>query len=102
MSPPTPRILLTGASIAGPTTAYWLSRALPTAHLTVIERSPFPRPGGQNIDIRTHAVTVMRRTPGLETAVREKVVEMDGLGFMKEGGGCWGTIKATGDPEEQG
>ena len=61
------RVLVVGASIAGPTTAYWLAKA--GASVTVIERFPKLREGGQNIDIRTAGVPVMRKIPGMEAAV---------------------------------
>jgi len=44
------RILISGASIAGPTLAYWLHRFGFT--VTIVERSPSLRLGGQNIDIK--------------------------------------------------
>lgn len=37
------RVLVVGASIAGPATAYWLAKA--GAHMTVIERYPGIRKG---------------------------------------------------------
>lgn len=57
------RILVTGASVAGSTLAWWL------AHLgnevTVVERAPAFRDGGQNIDVRGVGREVLRRM-GLE------------------------------------
>ena len=58
------RVLVVGASIAGPTAAYWLAKS--GAQVTVIERFPELRKGGQNVDIRTIGVEVMRRMPGME------------------------------------
>lgn len=52
------KILISGASIAGPTLAYWLSRA--GFDVTVVERAPAPRAGGQAIDVRGPALTVIR------------------------------------------
>ena len=43
------KILISGASIAGPTLAYWLNRY--GDEVTVIERSKTLRTGGQNVDI---------------------------------------------------
>jgi 2-polyprenyl-6-methoxyphenol hydroxylase-like FAD-dependent oxidoreductase len=93
------RVLVVGASIAGPTTAYWLAKA--GAHVTVIERFDHLRTNGQNIDIRTVGVTVMRKMPGMEEAVRAKVVPMDGISFVRANGKPYGIITATGDPEQQ-
>ena len=53
-------VLISGASIAGPALAYWLSRY--GFHVTVVERAPELRPGGQAIDFKgqTHR-TVLER-----------------------------------------
>ena len=61
------RVLVVGASVAGPTAAYWFAKA--GASVIVIERFPKMRTDGQNIDIRTAGVTVMRKMPGMEAAV---------------------------------
>ncbi|KQT94257.1 FAD-binding monooxygenase [Marmoricola sp. Leaf446] len=59
-------MLVTGASIAGPAAAYWLERI--GYEVTVLERSPEPRLGGQNIDVRGLAKQVLERM-GLRDAV---------------------------------
>src|SRR5512133_3062369 len=51
-------ILISGASIAGPTLAYWLKRYGFTP--TVIERAPQLRAGGYPIDVRFEAVQVAK------------------------------------------
>jgi 2-polyprenyl-6-methoxyphenol hydroxylase-like FAD-dependent oxidoreductase len=53
-------VLISGASIAGPALAYWLSRY--GFDVTVVERAPALRPGGQAVDFkgRTHR-TVLER-----------------------------------------
>ena len=93
------RVLIVGASIAGPTAAYWLAKA--GANVTVIERFPQLRTAGQNIDIRTVGVTVMRKMPGMEAAVRAKTTEMDGISFVRPNGRAYGILKATGNPDQQ-
>ena len=93
------RVLVVGASIAGPTAAYWLAKA--GANVTVIERFPQLRTNGQNVDIRTAGVTVMRRTPGMEAAVRAKVMSMDGISFIRSDGYSYGILRATGNPDQQ-
>ena len=93
------KVLVVGASIAGPTTAYWLAKA--GAKVTVIERFPELRSGGQGIDIRTAGVTVMRKMLGMEAAVRAKTTQLEGLSFVRENGRPFGTIRATGDPDQQ-
>src|SRR5690349_21868026 len=61
------RVLVTGASIAGPALAYWLSRR--GAEVTVVEQAPGLRPGGQAVDARGVAKEVIRRM-GLDAEVR--------------------------------
>ncbi len=51
-------ILISGASIAGPTLAYWLKRYGFTP--TVIERAPQLREGGYPVDVRFEAVQVAK------------------------------------------
>jgi 2-polyprenyl-6-methoxyphenol hydroxylase-like FAD-dependent oxidoreductase len=53
-------VLISGASIAGPALAYWLDRY--GFQVTVVEKAPAPRPGGQAVDFkgRTHR-TVLER-----------------------------------------
>jgi 2-polyprenyl-6-methoxyphenol hydroxylase-like FAD-dependent oxidoreductase len=55
----TRRILITGASIAGNTAAWWLGRF--GFDVTVVERAPAFRDGGQNVDIRGVGREVLRR-----------------------------------------
>jgi 2-polyprenyl-6-methoxyphenol hydroxylase-like FAD-dependent oxidoreductase len=93
------RVLVAGASIAGPMTAYWFSKA--GACVTVVERFPKLRVNGQNVDIRTSGVTVMRKIPGMEAAVRAKTPQMEGLSFVRSDGRPYGTIRATGNPDQQ-
>ena len=93
------KALVVGASIAGPMAAYWLAKA--GARVTVIERFPRLRTNGQAIDIRTTGVTVMRKIPGMEAAVRAKITPIEGMSFVREDGRPYGTIKATGNPEQQ-
>lgn len=57
------RILITGASVAGNTAAWWLGRA--GFDVTVVERAPAFRDGGQNVDVRESGREVLRRM-GLE------------------------------------
>ncbi|KAI8806243.1 oxidoreductase [Cladochytrium replicatum] len=93
------RVLIVGASIAGPTAAYWFSKA--GATVTIIERFPALRTNGQGVDIRTAGVNVMRRMPGMEEAVRSKSTSVQGFGFVDENGKAVATFKPTGDPDKQ-
>lgn len=93
------KVLVSGASIAGPMAAYWLAKA--GARVTVVERFPKLRTSGQNVDIRSCGVTVMRRVPGMEKAVRAALVEMEGMSFVNDKGQPIATMKSTGDPDAQ-
>ncbi len=52
-------VLVSGASVAGMTAAYWLAHH--GYSVTVVERHPGLRPGGQAIDVRGPALTVLER-----------------------------------------
>jgi len=52
-------ILISGASIAGPALAFWLSRY--GFHPTVVERAPAVRPGGYAVDFRGAALHALER-----------------------------------------
>ncbi|KAF2824390.1 FAD/NAD(P)-binding domain-containing protein [Ophiobolus disseminans] len=93
------KVLVVGASIAGPATAYWLAKA--GARVTVIERFPRLRTGGQAVDIRTAGVSVMRKMTGMEAQVRAKSMQEEGVSFVRDDGRPYGVIRATGNPEQQ-
>ena len=93
------RVLVVGASIAGTSAAYWFRKA--GALVTVIERFPAFRRTGQNVDIRTVGVSVMRKMPGMEAAVRAATTTMDSISFVDARGRSYGVIGATGNPEQQ-
>ncbi|MCX0271227.1 FAD-dependent monooxygenase [Nocardia zapadnayensis] len=69
------RVLVAGASIAGPALAHWLCRR--GAEVTVVERAPELRPGGQAVDARGIAKEVIARM-GLDAAVRAARTETAG------------------------
>ncbi|MEU1524472.1 FAD-dependent monooxygenase [Nocardia rhamnosiphila] len=69
------RVLVAGASIAGPALAHWLRRR--GAEVTVVERAPELRPGGQAVDARGMAKEVIARM-GLDAAVRAARTETAG------------------------
>jgi 2-polyprenyl-6-methoxyphenol hydroxylase-like FAD-dependent oxidoreductase len=94
------KILISGTSIAGPSTAYWLSLA--GHNTTLIERFPSLRTGGQAIDIRTFGVTIMRRIPGLEARIRAHRVREEGVCIVDANGASYGEMRASGDPQRQG
>lgn len=75
------KILVTGASVAGPTLAFWLSRQ--GMEVTVVERAPEFRDGGQTIDVRGAGKLVAQRM-GLESAIRSRSTHEDGIRFVDE------------------
>jgi len=93
------KVLVVGASIAGPATAYWLAKA--GAKVTVIERFAELRRGGQAVDIRTAGVFVMRKMIGMEAQVRARSTKEEGVSFVGADGRLLGTIRATGNPDQQ-
>jgi 2-polyprenyl-6-methoxyphenol hydroxylase-like FAD-dependent oxidoreductase len=74
-----PRILISGASIAGPTLAYWLARYAFQA--TVIERAPALRMGGNGVDIRGLATEVVKRM-GIWSQIQAAAVDINGMSFV--------------------
>lgn len=70
------RILISGASIAGPAAAVLLARQ---GHaVTVIERAPALRPGGQTVDLRGAGRTVIDRM-GLTAATSARLLDQRGI-----------------------
>jgi len=53
------RVLISGAGIAGPTLAYWLSRC--GAQITVVEKSQHFLAQGQNIDVKGPSLTILKK-----------------------------------------
>jgi 2-polyprenyl-6-methoxyphenol hydroxylase-like FAD-dependent oxidoreductase len=73
------KVLISGASLAGPALAYWLTRA---GHdVTVVERAARPREGGSPIDVRGPAVGVAERM-GLLPAIRKARTHTEGIAFV--------------------
>lgn len=75
------KVLVTGASIAGPALAYWLSRY--GMDVTVVERAPAFRDGGQTIDVRGAGLAVVQRM-GLEALVRANTTDEEGIAFVDQ------------------
>ena len=74
-----PSALISGASVAGPALAYWLQHA--GFAVTVVERTPKPRRGGQAIDVRGPALAVLDRMGLLERA-RAMRTQFQGLSML--------------------
>jgi 2-polyprenyl-6-methoxyphenol hydroxylase-like FAD-dependent oxidoreductase len=85
------RVLVTGASIAGPALAHWLSRR--GAEVTVVEQAPGLRPGGQAVDARGVAKEVIRRM-GLDAEVRAACTDTAGAYTVDAEGKVLETFRA--------
>jgi 2-polyprenyl-6-methoxyphenol hydroxylase-like FAD-dependent oxidoreductase len=77
------RILITGASISGNTAAWWLGHY--GFDVTVVERAPEFRDGGQNIDIRGVGREVLRRMD-LEKVALDQGTGEEGTVWIDEDG----------------
>jgi len=88
------KVLVTGASIAGPALAHWLHRR--GAEVTVVERAPGLRPGGQAVDARGVAKEVIRRM-GLDAAVRAARTDTAGAYTVDVDGNVLQTFRAEDD-----
>lgn len=75
------KVLVSGASIAGPTLAFWLAKY--GFDVTVIERSKSLRLGGQNLDIRG-AGRAITRLMGLEDEILAANTGEIGLQFVNK------------------
>ncbi|WP_433663879.1 FAD-dependent monooxygenase [Nocardia sp. CA-128927] len=85
------RVLVAGASIAGPALAHWLCRW--GAEVTVVERAPELRPGGQAVDARGVAKDVIQRM-GLDAAVRAACTDTAGAHTVDADGNVLETYRA--------
>ncbi|MFI6096463.1 FAD-dependent monooxygenase [Lentzea sp. NPDC051213] len=74
------RVLISGASIAGPSLAFWLARY--GAEVTVVELAPELRSGGQLVDVRGRAAHEVLARSGLGEAVRAATTAADGLSLV--------------------
>ncbi|WP_237549690.1 FAD-dependent monooxygenase, partial [Streptomyces sp. SID1034] len=89
-----PRVLVAGASIAGPALAHWLRRR--GAEVTVVERAPGLRPGGQAVDARGVAREVIERM-GLDASVRAACTDTVGAHTVDADGRVLETFRADDD-----
>ena len=78
-------VLISGASMAGLTAAYWFARA--GARVTVVERAGALRQGGAPIDVRGDALGVAERMGILEEVGRQRVPLGDGPGPVWDASG---------------
>lgn len=86
-----PTVLVSGASVAGLSVAYWLRRH--GFRPTVIERAPTLREGGYKVDLRGAAIEVASRM-GILDAVRRASTDMQGASFVDATGKTFATVSA--------
>ena len=79
----TQSVLVSGGGIAGPALASWLTRH--RVAVTVVERAPAPRPGGQAVDLRGAARTVAARM-GLLDPIRAVSLDQRGIAWVRADG----------------
>lgn len=83
-------VLIAGASLAGPTLAFWLQRI--GYAVTIVELAPALRLGGQGVDIRDQSIQVVERMSLMDT-VRDHAVDDIAARFVSAGNRLIGTIK---------
>ncbi|MEV7770339.1 FAD-dependent monooxygenase [Kitasatospora sp. NPDC086791] len=79
----TTSVLVSGGGIAGTALAYWLERY--GFRVTVVERAPALRGGGQAVDIRGNALEVVERM-GLSEEVRARRTGLRGMSVVDAAG----------------
>ncbi|GIH80455.1 FAD-dependent monooxygenase [Planobispora longispora] len=76
--------LISGGGIAGPALARWLCRT--GCRVTVVERAPALRPGGQAVDFRGRAHLGVLERMGLLEEIRRRRTRIDGVTFVDAAG----------------
>jgi 2-polyprenyl-6-methoxyphenol hydroxylase-like FAD-dependent oxidoreductase len=72
-------VLVSGAGVAGLSVAYWLRQH--GFKVTVVERAPHLRPGGQAVDVRGPALDVAERM-GILGDIRERSTKLTGMSIV--------------------
>jgi 2-polyprenyl-6-methoxyphenol hydroxylase-like FAD-dependent oxidoreductase len=80
---PSHKVLISGASIAGPTLAFWLNRY--GYAVTVVEKADTLRSGGYPIDVRGTALDVVQRM-GILSRLQDAHIDLRRLTFLDEDG----------------
>jgi 2-polyprenyl-6-methoxyphenol hydroxylase-like FAD-dependent oxidoreductase len=81
--PPQPTVLISGAGIAGPALAFWLTKS--GYRVTIVELADGIRPGGQTVDLRGAGSDVVDRM-GLIDKMRERSLDQRGVAWIKADG----------------
>jgi 2-polyprenyl-6-methoxyphenol hydroxylase-like FAD-dependent oxidoreductase len=78
-------ILIVGAGVCGPAFALLLQKSNPKHTITVIERFPSLRTGGQQIDLKQQGIPIMKKMGLLET-IRSHCVKESGMELVDKNG----------------
>ncbi|KAH7388756.1 hypothetical protein BKA66DRAFT_460696 [Pyrenochaeta sp. MPI-SDFR-AT-0127] len=78
-------ILIIGAGVCGPALALLLQKANPKHTITVIERFPSLRTGGQQIDLKDQGVPIMKKM-GLLNTLKQHLVAESGMELVDKNG----------------
>ena len=76
-------VLISGASVAGPALAFWLSKY--GFDVTVVEKAPSIRPGGYAVDFRGTAMRVLERM-GLIEEIKKRETRAGSITMVDESG----------------
>lgn len=76
-------VLISGASVAGLTAAYWLNHY--GFEVTVVERSKYIRKGGYPIDIQGEAIDVIKRM-GIHSNLQKEHINTNRISFINQDG----------------
>ncbi|WP_203863666.1 FAD-dependent monooxygenase [Planobispora rosea] len=76
--------LISGGGVAGPALAHWLRRT--GCRVTVVERAPALREGGQAVDFRGRAHLGVLERMGLLEEIRRRRTRIDGITFVDAAG----------------
>jgi 2-polyprenyl-6-methoxyphenol hydroxylase-like FAD-dependent oxidoreductase len=80
---PQPTVLISGAGIAGPALAFWLSKN--GYRVTIVELADGIRPGGQTVDLRGAGGDVVERM-GLLPEMQARSLDQRGVAWIKSDG----------------
>lgn len=80
---PAPTVLVSGAGVAGPALAFWLSGS--GYRVVVVEAAPGVRPGGQTVDLRGAGADVVERM-GLLGEMTQRALFQRGVAWVRSDG----------------
>jgi 2-polyprenyl-6-methoxyphenol hydroxylase-like FAD-dependent oxidoreductase len=89
---PEPTVLISGAGIAGPALAFWLTKS--GHRVTIVELADGIRPGGQTVDLRGAGGDVVERM-GLIDKMRQRSLDQRGVAWIKANGSRRATMPVT-------